>query len=81
MKSKTTRLKEHHERIIFLNSVHHYTQSGNNKIEKYYKLLKEIQKRIFILNNYSPINANSFFNPILPPIKQLKTKKNFQGNR
>ena len=78
MKSKTTRLKEHHERIIFLNSIHHYTQSGNPKIEKYFKLLKEIQKRIFIVNNYTPINPQSFFNPILSPIEQLKTKKNFQ---
>ena len=74
MKSKTTRLKEHHERIIFLNSVNHYTQSGNNKIEKYYKLLKEIQKRIFIVNNFTPINPNSFFNPIINPIQQLKNK-------
>jgi hypothetical protein len=73
MKSKTSRLKEHHERLIFLNSINHYTQSGNPKIEKYYKLLKEIQKRIFILNNYSPINPKSFFNPIINPLKQLKS--------
>ena len=73
MKNKTARLKEHHERIIFLNSVNHYTQSGNAKIEKYYKLLKEIQKRIFIVNNFTPINPNSFFNPIINPIKQLKS--------
>lgn len=72
MKSKTTRLKEHHERLIFLNSVHHYTQSGNPKIDKYYNLLKEIQKRIFIVNNFTPINPNSFFNPIINPVKQLK---------
>ena len=72
--NKTARLKEHHERIIFLNSVHHYTQSGNPKIEKYYKLLKEIQKRIFIVNNFTPINPNSFFNPIINPIQQLKNK-------
>jgi hypothetical protein len=74
MKSKTTRLKEHHERLIFLNSVNHYTQSGNPKIDKYYKLLKEIQKRIFIINNYTPINPNSFFNPTLNAIQQLKNK-------
>ena len=74
MKSKTTRLKEHREKIIFLNSVHHYTQSGNPKIDKYYKLLKEIQKRIFIVNNFTPINPQSFFNPIINPIQQLKNK-------
>ena len=74
MKSKTARLKEHHERLIYLNSVNHYTQSGNPKIEKYYKLLKEIHKRIFIINNYTPINPQSFFNPILKPIQQLKNK-------
>lgn len=74
MKSKTTRLKEHHEKLIFLNSVNHYTQTGNPKIQQYYRLLKEIQKRIFIINNYTPINANSFFNPTLNAIQQLKNK-------
>ena len=72
--NKTVRLNQHRERLIFLNSVHHYTQSGNAKIEKYYKLLKDIQKRIFIVNNFTPINPNSFFNPIINPIKQLKNK-------
>ena len=71
--NKTVRLNQHRERLIFLNSVNHYTQSGNPKIEKYYKLLKYIQKRIFIVNNFTPINPNSFFNPIINPINQLKS--------
>jgi hypothetical protein len=65
MKSKTTRLKEHHERLIFLNSVNHYTQSGNPKIDKYYKLLKAIKTQTII-------QRNLFFNPIINPLKQLK---------
>ena len=72
--NKTARLKEHNERLIFLNSVNHYTQSGNPKIEKYYKLLLQIKNDIFKINNYKPINANSFFNPTLNPIQQLKNK-------
>lgn len=70
--TKTERLKQHHERLIFLNSINYYTQSGNPKIEKYFKLLLQIKKRIFIVNNYTPINPQSFFNPIINPIKQLK---------
>lgn len=66
MKSKTTRLKEHRERLIFLNSVNHYTQSGNDKIEKYYKLLKEIKTQTIT-------QRNKFFNPIINPINQLKS--------
>ncbi len=64
------RLKQHYEKLIYLNSVHHYTQSGNAKIDKYYKLLKEIRKE-FIVNSYNPA---SFFNPTLNPIQQLKNK-------
>ena len=71
MKSKTTRLKEHHERLIFLNSVNHYTQSGNAKIEKYYKLLLQIKNDIFKINNYKPYTKQ--FNPIINPINQLKS--------
>ena len=70
--NKTARLKEHHEKIILLNSVHQYTASGSPKIEKYYKLLKQIQKQIFIINNFTPASPQAFFNPILNPIKQLK---------
>ena len=70
MKNKTARLKEHHERIIYLNSVNHYMQSGNAKIEKYYKLLLQIKNDIFKINNYKPYTKQ--FNPIINPIKQLK---------
>ena len=66
MKNKIERLTEHYERIIFLNSVHHYTQSGNPKIEKYYKLLKEIKTQ-------TTTQRIKFFNPIINPINQLKS--------
>lgn len=75
MKNKTVRLKEHHERVIFLNSVHHYTQSGNKKTAQYFRILKEIQRSIFIVNNYKPIKTNSFFNPIINPITQILCKR------
>jgi hypothetical protein len=64
--NKTARLKEHHEKLIFLNSINHYTQSGNPKIDKYYKLLKAIKMQTII-------QRNLFFNPIINPLKQLKS--------
>lgn len=73
--NKTARLNQHRERLIFLNSVNHYTQSGNAKIEKYFKLLKEIQKRIFIVNNFTPINPAAFFNPIENPVTQVLERR------
>jgi hypothetical protein len=63
--NKTARLKEHHERLIFLNSINHYTQTGNPKIKKYYKLLKTIKTQTIT-------QRNLFFNPIINPLKQLK---------
>ena len=72
MKNKIERLTEHYERIIFLNSVYHYTQSGNPKIEKYYKLLKQIRTQ-FILNGFNPSTRTKLFNPMLNPLKQLKS--------
>jgi hypothetical protein len=59
------RLKQHYEKLIFLNSVNHYTQSGNPKIDKYYKLLKAIKAQTIT-------QRNLFFNPIIKPLKQLK---------
>ena len=59
------RLNKHYEKLIYLNSVNHYTQTGNPKIEKYYKLLKEIKTQTIT-------QRIKFFNPIINPIKQLK---------
>jgi len=70
MKSKTTRLKEHNERLIFLNSVNHYTQSGHPKIQKYFKLLLQIKNEIFRINNYKPYTRT--FNPTINTIQQIK---------
>jgi hypothetical protein len=70
MKSKKTRLKEHNERLIFLNSINHYTQTGHPKIEKYFKLLMQIKNDIFKINNYKPYTRT--FNPTINSIQQLK---------
>lgn len=60
------RLEQHRERLIYLNSINHYTQTGNPKIEKYYKLLKEIRTQ-------TTTQRNKFFNPIINPLNQLKS--------
>lgn len=60
------RLNKHYEKLIYLNSVNHYTQTGNPKIEKYYKLLKEIKTQTIT-------QRIKFFNPIINPINQLKS--------
>jgi hypothetical protein len=60
------RLNQHRERLIFLNSINHYTQIGNPKIQKYYKLLLQIKAQ-------TTTQRNLFFNPIINPLKQLKS--------
>lgn len=67
MKNKIERLTDHYERIIFLNSIYHYAQSGNPKIDKFYKLLLQIKTQTIT-------QRNKFFNPILKPVQQLKNK-------
>lgn len=39
-------LKNRRERLIRLNGINHYTQTGNCKIEKYYRILLSIKKQI-----------------------------------
>ena len=68
--NKTARLKEHNEKLIYLNSLNRYTQTGHPKIEKYYKLLLQIKTDIFRLNNYKPYTRT--FNPTLNQLEQLK---------
>jgi hypothetical protein len=71
--NKTARLKEHNEKLIYLNSVHHYTQTGHPKIQKYFKLLLQIKNDIFKVNNYKPYTRT--FEPTLNQLDQLKTLK------
>jgi hypothetical protein len=65
------RLKQHYEKLIYLNSLNHYTQSGNPKIDKYYRLLKLIKSQ-FINQAVNPWSA---FDPTLNPIKQLHARR------
>jgi len=39
-------LRNGRKRLIRLNEINHYTQSGNPKIEKYYRLLLDVKKEI-----------------------------------
>ncbi len=44
--TRLQQLRERREKLISLNHIHHYTQSGNEKIEKYYKCMLAIKKEI-----------------------------------
>jgi hypothetical protein len=48
-------LQNRREILISANSINHYTQTGNEKIEKYYSVLLNIKKQIAIC--YYALNA------------------------
>lgn len=56
-------LKQRRERLIELNSINHYTQSGHAKIDKYYRLILSVKKQINEIEcmNVRPAKASPFF--------------------
>ncbi len=68
---KNDRIKQHYDKLIKLNSINHYTQSGNPKIDQYYRLLKQLRSQ-FIGLAYNP---SIFFDPTINPLKQLHARQ------
>lgn len=68
---KNDRLKQHYDKLIKLNNINHYTQSGNHKIDQYYRLIKHLRSQ-FISQTFNP---SSFFDPTITPIKQLHARQ------
>jgi len=58
-------LKQRRERLIELNSVNYYTQSGHVKIDKYYKVMLSVKKQINDIEciNVRPAKASPYFTP------------------
>lgn len=56
-------LKQRRERLIELNSINHYTQSGHAKIDKYYRLILSVKKQINEIEcmNIRPLKASPYF--------------------
>lgn len=56
-------LKQRRERLIELNLINHYTQSGHVKIDKYYRLILSVKKQINDIEcmNVRPAKASLFF--------------------
>lgn len=56
-------LKQRREKLIELNSINHYTQSGHVKIDKYYNLILSVKKQINDIEcvNVRPAKASPYF--------------------
>jgi len=56
-------LKKRRERLIELNLINNYTQSGHVKIDKYYRLILSVRKQINDIEcmNVRPAKASPYF--------------------